>query len=107
MSLLSSIPGVGSLLSGVAGAAQPGPSTAERGADYNPVTNINAVGAQDYAGLATLLNTIGYNNANGGITANTVGGNLYTAQSGTNYNPLIIIAIIGLIAIVIWHKSAK
>ncbi len=108
MSLLGSIPGLSSLLGGVAGAAQPGPSTAERGPDYNPVTNINAVGGIDYAGLGSLLNSIGYNNSsNGGLSTNGIVGDLFTGQSGTSYNPLIIIVIIGLVGILIWRKFGK
>jgi hypothetical protein len=108
--LLSAIPGgsaISSLLGGAASVAQPGPSAAYRGDDYNPVTNINAVGAPDYSQLASLVTAVNAGSStNGGGLSSEVSG-LLTGQSGTNYDNLIIIGALILVGIIVWKKFAK
>jgi hypothetical protein len=100
--------GIGSLIAPLAAVAQPGPSQASRGYDYNPVTSINNVGGADYAGLSSLINSINAgNSANGGLSTTGILANTFAAEAGTGYNPLIIIALLGLVGIILWRKFGK
>lgn len=106
MSLSVGIPGLSQLLGGAAAIAQPGPSQASRGNDYNPVTAINTSGGNpDWAGIAQLYNVINAGNAqNGGLLTVPIGADTYVASGGTNYNTILIYIGLAIAGLLIWRK---
>jgi len=115
MSILSSfLPGVASglgqgLAAGISGAVNPPGGVASRGTDFNPVTNINAVGSVDLSKLGDLINAVGYNNSQlanvaasaGAFTPNITGfgGNV---SPGFSVSPTILLIGVGIVAFLLW-----
>lgn len=89
-------------------AASPAPAEAYRGPDYNPVTNINAVGSIDLGKIGELISSVGKAQAEGAetfFTSPAVAGNNFASL----FRPssLALIAIAGVAIIFIWKRYGK
>lgn len=97
--------GIAGALGGALGGQNANPGVASRNSsDFNPVTNINAIGAPDLKSIGDLLNTINAGNAYNGGLAGFLTPNTGTFSPYNDNAKYIIIGVIALLGIIVWSK---